>query len=337
MPNAATYLHREHGTPFTVMTSLIAAIGAIYLTAASYFCMEGAVRSLIDIHHRNETDGIVGIRPLGDVGGWVMLPLFSVLTAGNVAMRIIREGEYLQLHAVCRDWIIANQAAISSDFQFHEQLYGHINNLVDKCQSNGLSIKGVPQRRLVALGIYTASTLSDQGEQLRCDRAIEQHLSALATKIDKKLSPSRYFQRIAAGLLQLREQGLSTQLTAAVMGAALPMTFLGLAALSYTGEVGLGVELFSERQELTDTGHFGEWPLNALEALSAMVILHVWSLLNEGDFAVAKKVYAKYLSTMRNDPMTYNLLCNIANSDLNERAARCQAVKLPGDYHFETI
>lgn len=315
--------------------SLCGTIAIAYSVAFSVFCMQGVARSYEEVSARNGT--LVGLRPLGDAGGWTMLMLFAALTVENIVTKLVREGEYLKLQSVCQQWIDDNKNQIQSSPSLHQKLYRDLNQLLDSHNAQCLFSKKLISRRLLALEIYKKSGLADQGAELIEDRKLEANFSQIKVKIEEKTSCSHYFRRLWKGVKVVRRGGYFETLGSLFKGVVLPISFTAMSVLSYVGEYGLGLDLYDEHNNPTDVGHFGEWPFNVIEAMGVALFLHRWCMLNEGDFVITRKIYDKVLQALNGDTQAHNRMCQLANEDLAQQSINCQYMKLPLDYQFEEI
>lgn len=314
---------------------LFGTVSVAYSVAFSYFCMEGVVRSYEEVSSRN--DSLVGLRPLGDAGGWTMLTLFAALTVENIFVKLVREGEYFKLKTICQKWTEDNIENIKKDKKFHKNYYKKLNLLFDSFNSSCLFSKSLASRRLNALEIYKKSGLPDKGKEVINDRKLEEILFEIQCKVEKKTSWTRYFQRAFTGIKVVCKGNYFEKIATLTKGIAIPVIFTGMAALSYIGEYALGLDIYRDHQNLTDVGHFGEWPFNAIEGLAVGLFLHQWCIINEGDFQITRKIYKKVLNAFKEDPVAYNRIRKLANEDLAQQSLNCQYAKLPIDYQFEAL
>lgn len=327
-------------------TGVALSASAVYTLAFSYFLLEGSVRSLIDVHHDHS---IVGLRPLGDAGGWTGLGLFSVMALGNLCMKVIRESEYMKIKSICRKWVEANKMRIRDDRNFHQYLYSKINDLLDAFQSQCLFSESLISRRLVALDICQIADLDEEDcgyvSKFLKDKDLKNIFEKIHQELQDASNPKQYCHIIHSGQQSIRHTGGSSkQLGSLVMGIAIPIILLSCAILSFVGEFGLGKELFIDEEGLTDVGHFGEWPFNAVEMVGVAFLLHLWVMINEGDFAITRKIYAKHIECSEKDCSLHkclqentslrNRLCTIANEELAQSAVNCHYFK-PLGYQFE--
>lgn len=313
----------------------------IIILAISYFLMEGVARSFEDVA-RNDDDQIVRIRPLGDAGGWTALVIFSILTVGTLTLKLIREGEYLKLKSICRKWIEENKELILANPKFQATLYQKINDIIDDHSSLCLFSKRSVSRRVKGYKIYKRSGVTEidlekQNSKYTKDKKLKSVLYKINSELENVTSTRHYFHRIYEGQKSLKNGGCSKQLCSIILGVAIPIILLLTATFSFIGEFGLGTELFIHREELTDTGHFGEWPFNAFECIAAAFFLHLWCMLYEGDFSLTKNVYAQNINNLEGNPPLRNRLCDIANAALSETSSACQYFKLRLEHQFEKI
>lgn len=301
--------------------------------ALSYFCMEGTVRSFMEV----EGEGSVysRIRPLGDVGGWASLALFSTMALKSLVETLLKEGEYLKLDSMCQKFVELHKNLDDPDLL--KNLYPKINDLLDVFSTQCLFSKHLISRRLSALDIYQKTSLEDNNKTFAKDTRLQNIFLKINSKLEKKTSCRQYFHRVYEGQKAIHKKGYLKQSISIIVGIAIPLIFIANAIFSIVGEVGLGYELFVNRSHLADTGHFGEWPINAIEAISAVYFLHLLYILNEGDFAIAHHIYSKEIMALKNDTKLHNRLCNVANEQLAEMSSTCHYLKHPHENKFEKL
>ena len=299
--------------------------------------MEGAVRSIIDV--AKDDAFLVRLRPLGDAGGWTALALFSAMTIATLASRFVREGEYLYLKKIITKWIQKNKDEIEEDPKLYNQLYKEMNEQFKNISSQCLFSKQLLSMRITVLTICNNAPQQEENSLLYKDRALEKIFLKIQKKIDKDSSCKKYFHRLFDGLKSIKKDGGYTRLLGSlVKGVALPIILVTGAALSLVGEIGLGKELFGDRNELTDIGHFGEWPFNAAEMIGVAYFMHKWCIINEGNFVRIRKIYEKSINSLEDDDLIlYNRLCKVANDELSQFATSCHYFKLPSDYKFTIL
>lgn len=308
----------------------------VYALAVAYFTAEGSLRALEDLARSNSTD-IVRLRSLGDSGGWMALTIFSLFGAGTILLKLVREGEYLRIKELLKDWLESNQSVILEDPDSFKNLYLKINDLLDACQSQCLFQKSLISRRITALDLLERNPLPEECSLQRKHKALKKTFDAIKTDLEEATAMKYYFHRLYDGQRSVAKNGCGKRLGALVMGVAIPLILLTTAVMSFVGEFGLGKELFMDREELTDVGHFGEWPLNAVEALATAFFFHLWFLVNEGDFIRTRKVYKAHLGGLKDTPSSYNKVVEIANEELKDLTPGCGFFKLPGEYQIEKL
>ena len=305
-------------------------IGALTTTSAtiasvapSYFCMEGSVRSIIEASKAHKP--FERLRPLGDVGGWISITLFSTLAWRGFIEQLVTEVEYQDLKTICLKWIDKNQDQENLGFN---QFYLEFNDILDAMGSRCLFSKRLILRRLTALDVFQQKGLITKDDDLA---ALDSKLATVYQKINTKLaiktSLKRYFHRVYEGLKSEGSKGCISLTMSSVYGLVIPFIFIANSALSLAGEVGLGNQLFVNRTDLSDVGHFGEWPVNIVESLAVGCLYHSWHIVAEGDFNITKSIYGKEITKLKKDPTLHNRLCEIANAELSEKAAQCRALK----------
>jgi hypothetical protein len=286
--------------------------------ALIYFCVEGSVRTLTEENHDTS---LVRLRPLGDAGGWLSLGLFSMIAMKDVFQRLIAEGEYKKLMLICMDWI-QNQQEVA-DPLFHKTIYG---------------CKTLVPKRLISNRMAVIDLIKNIPNQ-KCRRVarLQTRFQSIKKEIETKTSALKTFQRIALGKTVVLERGCRSLSVSLTFGVAIPILLFTFALYSFIGEIGLGHELFIDRKELTDTGHFGEWPINLIEALGAALYFSMCYLTVEADLEIVKAIYAKHLRCLKNRPKQYAVLRKIANQELLQLANRCNYNYLPMQYKFKKL
>lgn len=338
--NAAHTITKKKGGVAGAMMVSSALVASVYGIAVAYFTSEGSVRALIDLAHHNQTGNstdIVYLRSLGDSGGWSALTVFSLFGTGAILIKLMREGEYLTVKKALKKWIASQQSTISEDPSAFKNLYLKINDLLDAYQSQCLFQKSLVSRRITALEILEKNPLPSECSLHRKDKALKKVFVDIKRDLEDATSMKYYFHRIYDGQRSVAKNGCSKRLGSLVMGVAIPLILMVTMIFSYVGEFGLGKELYIDREELTDTGHFGEWPLNAVEALATAFFFHLWYMVNEGDFVRTRKVYKTHLKGLEETPKSYNRIAEIANEELKDLSPGLGFFKLPGEYQIERI
>jgi hypothetical protein len=329
-------INHEEGMAKTALLVGTLSIAQISSLAVSYFCMEGAVRSLIDVH--NDQRAINSLRPLGDFGGWCSLFLFSTIVMQDYTERFIGEGDYLRLKSICKKWILENKTRIiEEDSEVPLNVYEDISELLNVFSIKCLFSRTLVSRRLIALEIQCEVMPKDESGQRNEDLKLQEIFRSIQLELEQKLSFKQYFQRLFAAQRVIQQEGRHHRFTPLFFGIAVPIVLLSNAILSIVGEIGLGKELYIDKEGLTDTGHFGEWPINAVESSVTAYFLHKWYVINEGDFAITQSIFAQKLEGLRESKTLYNRLCGIANEELLQISANCAYVKIPMEYKFKEL
>ena len=327
------YFAKEYGQPAAF------GLGAFYIASTvtsislSYFCMEGTIRSFIEANDASRLP-IERIRPLGDAGGWFSIAIFSALALKSLIAALIREGEYVQLQKVCKTWLKDNLDVENSDAS---EIYARINSLLKAFNGRLYFPKSVISRRLTALSLIPKTASAAKNSKL----AIDQQLKKTYVEIDQALAENtaagKYHWKVYEGLQACAKKGCEVNTMALIFGVAMPLILFGNACISLVGEFGLGHDIFINRTGLEDTGHFGEWPVNAIEALSVAFFLHFWYIISEGTLSISKKVYATAIESLQAQPEQQSRVCAIASQELAEAAAVCHYLKYPHEYTFQRI
>jgi hypothetical protein len=202
----------------------------------------------------------------------------------------------------------------------YEKMNGHFDDSSARC----LFSKSLVSRRLVALDICQEAQ-PVQDSMLYKDRALQEIFRDVQAKTNAATSSKQYFGRVYDGLKWVKqERGCFSLLVTLVLGVALPIICFLCGAASLFGHWGLGEEIFVHRNALTDVGHFGEWPFNTVEVISLAFLLHIWCILNVGDFVRTRKIYAEQINSLKDDDQ--NLLshfCDVANVEVLQCASSC--------------
>lgn len=322
-------IYHEKGVMGAGAAATAMVTSSFFTSMFSYFCLEGAVRSFVEIPHDDRP--IIHVRYAGDAGGWTALPIFSLLTVGTVLVRLFREGEYINLEGICEKWLLENKDVLDTPVMKHT-LYTKINEQLDAFSSQCALSKSVPQRRLKTLRILKKANIDIYSEEHRCDAALKKVLRTIEKEFE-----SSSLEKIKKGQGAMRKRGCTRQTGSLILGVALPIILITTAVLSVVGSIGLGQELFVAKKELGDTGHFGEWPFNGADSTAGALLLFFWVMLSEGEIVKTREVYEKHLAKLVNEVSLYNRLCDIANLHLSELAQQCQYFKFPLEYKFEKI
>lgn len=327
----------EKGFGKGILSACAVTCAKIYAVTFSYFCIEGAIRSIIDV--AKDDTFLVRLRPLGDAGGWTALALFSAMTITTLASGFVREGEHLRLKKIFINWIQKNKDKIDEDPKLYNQLYKEMNEQFEKISSQCLFSKQLLSMRITLLTICNDAPQQEENSVLYKDRALEATFLKIQKKLYKDSSCKKYFHRFYDGLKSIKKDGGYTRLLGSLAkGVALPIILITGAALSLVGEIGLGKELFSDRENLTDIGHFGEWPFNAAEMIGVAYFMHKWCIINEGNFVRTKKIYDKVINSLEDGDLNlYNRLCKVASIELSQLATGCHYFKLPSDYKITIL
>lgn len=304
------YIAKYQGIPKAAFTAGLLTATTLSVTAISYFAMEGAVRSLALVPVTK--DNLIRIRPFGNIGGWTSLSIFSIYGLGTIINNCIREGKYAALPSFLNEWLEKNKEAILEDPALSKQLQKEAIRLLDDYQAQCLFNKTLASRRITIANLFPNSPYAD----------IKEDLITVNRELNHSTSPWFYFHRLASGQKALFKLSLRKHCGSLFLGGLLPLVLLMTTLLSIVGEVGLGKELFADRASLSETGHFGEWPFNALESITMAILLHIWVVLNEGDYVRKKNIYKKHLEKMQDNPETYKLFRKTANQELEELSGR---------------
>lgn len=306
-------------------SAVVGAIGAAQVAslAFSYFCLEGSVRSLEEV----SISSIDHIRPLGDVGGWTSLAVFSAMLMKSLLERLMGEGEYIRLRGICLEWIRENRAKIDGDPKFREELYMKIYELAGEMNARSLFTSSALSRRITALEV----SRDVGGVEFAKEQKLEAIFRQISGNMEHETGIFRHFHRILVGWRAVSERGSREQSIASIFGMMLPLILITNVLLSVIGEVGLGKELYVDRQELPDTGHFGEWPINAVEAFSAAFFLHIWYLTGEGDFEIVRDIFDRTMENMSVEA-DKEILGKAKNAELNRLASSCNCPHFALEY-----
>ncbi len=162
----------------------------VYVLSVSFFCIEGAVRSFIEL--AKENDPFERIRPLGDAGGWTAISVFSSIALGTVSIQLIREGEYCKLGPICQKWIEGCRRP-------PKHLYRKLNDLFDAYSSQCLFSKNPVSRRLKVLKVCEEASPAKKSSIHRKDGQLKDMLIRIEKDIKKMSSCRGYFRKLAYG------------------------------------------------------------------------------------------------------------------------------------------
>ncbi len=332
--SAIKSITKEKGWTTGILSTCAMTGAKIYGLAFSYFCMEGSARSVIDVI--NDDQFLVRLRPLGDAAGWTALALFSALTITTLSSRFIKEGEYLRLKSIFQKWILKNKEEIEKTEEMPRMIYNEMSKHLDKVSSQCFFPKNLASLQTTVLTLFCDVREERENSVLYKDKILEATYEKIRKNLENQSSATQYFSRLYDGLKSIKKHGGYSRLTGSIIkGIALPIIFFSGAFLSFVGEIGLGKEIFFDRNELTDIGHFGEWPFNATEMIGIAYFLHKWCILNEGDFARTRGTYKNALRSLQDENvLIQSRLCKVANRELNDLAIRCHYFKLPSDYEL---
>lgn len=324
---------REKGVLKGSSLTAFAAATVLAAMGLSCFCMEGVVRSFIEV--KKDKRRIIRLRPLGDVGGWCSLALFSLIAVKEVFDTLIKEGQLIETRKLCGEWIHANEQLFRENPELYNTIYQKINDHFIALNSRCLFSKSVASTRLAALALFPSNP--EGHASFHTDKKLESIYQRIHFKLEKKTAGINYINRLWEAKKVIWQKDLSTRLVSLIFGVIIPIMMLVNVFFSLVGEFGLGKELYVDRKELTDVGHFGEWPINAIESLSAAYLLHKWYVTDEGDLSFTKKIYRKELHQLQNDPVLHNRLAKAGNQEMSLVAANCKYFKHPSEYQFESI
>jgi len=301
-------------------------IGSIYSLTFSYFCFEGAVRSLQEASHTFEETGKLS-QSIGDAGGWFSLPIFSLFALNTVLRQCIREGEFSQVKQICEEWHQKidhdnlNQISIDS-------LYSHIHHILDEVSRQCFLPKNVIHRKLIALEIMEGLLKIDEENVIDpdCQLSLDLKLKSTYLEIEEtrkiKCSLSKYFHRIHTGLKNT--EGTRERNRDLITGIVCPMFLTFGSFCSAIGTPILGQKIFIEREDIVEVGHFGEWPDNLV---SSSVIAYSLNkdLVLKGDIHLLNSIFQKHLdglnpilNSKKGDKDLYNRLCEVANEEIKQ-------------------
>lgn len=312
-------------------------VATVYSLAASYFCLEGVARSYSDVHHRNGT--FEGMQGIGNTGEWSNLPILSAIAIGTLAMEFLYEGEYYKISSIAKKWLIKAKGDTENPQKIPLGIYDEMHHLLEDYRRRSLFTKELYPLR--TLKIVKKASFDCQEKRYLQDVKLEKFLQSIQIELDEKISLSNHIQRIYMGMTADRLRGTTEKIQSIVGGIFLPLFFVYTGICSWVGEGPLAKVLFVNKENLSEVGHFGEWLMNAVQAMAIAAIFYKKCLLHEGDYVITKEIFASYLKKMASDPQfdadLYNRLCTIANEKLLQVSSSCAFKKLYGDYRFEKI
>lgn len=297
-------------------------VSSVVGSALCWLCMEGSVRSVIDVVE--DPRAIVRLRYLGDVGGWTSLTIFTVLAVKSIFERLMAEGEYIKAKELC----------ITEGIGQNPQNYPAVCELFDSLHARCMFSKSVSSRRLLALELFhNVPDNPDTAPELLFDRALNNTYQQIEFELETELSSKKYLKNYCLGLRAAKKRSCCTVTVSRVFAIVFPLWLVSNFALSIIGEVGLGKELFVDREELTDIGHFGEWPINAIEALGSAYLLSFWYAASAGIAEKIKSIYAAKVDGLAGySAEVRRRLCDIAKQELAQVASHTAYLTLPYDF-----
>lgn len=301
-------------------SSMVAA--SIYTFTFSYFCLEGVVRSYHEVDLVIKEEGHLA-QNIGDVGGWLALPFFSVFALRALLHQCIREKEFERIQPICREWYTSLQEKSSLPAN---ELYIQLNCALDEVAGQCLFYKSVTKRKLIALDVFEElkiRELENENAEISLDKQLQSVYREIEKERSKALVGSQYVHRLRTGLQVAEHRNWSL-----ITGVACPI-LLGFASIcSAIGTPILGEKLFVEEKELVEVGHFGEWPNNLIESSVVAYALNR-DLVLKGDIYLLSCIFRKHLDLL--DPSIYpaegnknlhNRLCVIANEEIQQLRSR---------------
>lgn len=314
--NSMRSIRQSYGVGYTLCALIVMGCCCIVGLGISFFCVEGCVRSILDVitPPEHEREGIVRIRPLGDIGGWFSIAIFTIFACVDIVGRLIREGDFAS--CVVHASSMASNVPSSSSHYYQQWFF-----LLRLVSSRGLITRTDCQLRILLSSILPSSP----------DSPILPFLNRVHSHFLPLVAHRRQFSRASRGLRCHRSRGPLRFFLSLLIGVFVPILLTINAALSIAGEVGLGTELFVHRDELTDVGHFGEWMFNAIESAAGAYFLIYVVFIREGDFSFVREAYLKELSAMSDEDPSKQLVKQVAQEDLQQLASFCHFFKTPRD------
>lgn len=207
----------------------------------------------------------------------------------------------------------------------------NIHHIFDAIAPQCLLYKSVVSRKLLALEIIEGLEISEHevepnpSSQLGVDRRLKPIYEKIEKDWEKTICFSKYCHRLKTGIDATRARyGTWRMVGNAITGIALPILLTVSSFFSAMGEVELGKKIFGEREDLTEVGHFGEWPDNLVGAALAAYFLNR-DLVLKGDHQLVADICCQYLNTLNpavnqitGDKTLHNRLCEVANADLQQ-------------------
>lgn len=334
---ATKVYYKKRGAIKTCAILLAGVSTAVYSFAASYFCAEGVIRSYSDVHNRNGT--FEGLQGIGNTGEWTSLPILSTLALCALTMEFIHEAEYYKISSIAKKWLIKSKGDEENPQEVSDEIYSEMHLLLDDY------IRKIPFSKelysLTLIKIFRKASYDCQTKTYLQDLLLEKVLKQIQIELDEKRSINHHVQRVYRGLTANRLGGTVEKILSIVGGGILPLIFIYTGICSWVGEGPLAKVIYIKKQNLSEVGHFGEWLMNAVQAIAIASIFYRKCLLHEGDYVIIREIFEKYIgelaSDLEVDTDLYNRLCSIANEKLSQVAGSCAFKKLPGDYRFQKI
>lgn len=327
-------IKNDHGYVAATAAASGILIGSVYSFTFSYFCLEGCVRSLYEADESFKHHGRLS-QSLGDAGGWLSLPIYSIFALNTTLRQLIREGEFSKIQSFCREWhkkVTSETISISDRVHISvEEFYSNINNILDGVAQQCLSYKSVVNRKLLALGIIESLEGADLEAPLTptsefcLDKQLKNIFKEIKSESDKSTKTNNYIHRLRTGLSITKEMhGTSSRNWSIITGIACPIIFAFASVCSAIGIPILGEKIFVQKEDVVEVGHFGEWPDNLVGSVYASFALNR-DLLLKGDVYLIACIYQKHLDRLNpiKNPQSgnrelHNRLCEIANEDIQQ-------------------
>ena len=319
---------KKNGLKSTVLMITGMTLSQFTAFAVSYFCIAGSIRSLKSI--AKDKRPIANLTPLGNAGGWCAIAVFTAVFMRKVFQQLIAEGEYEKALIVSEKYNFDLEDGLSI------KAYSEMYQILDSYSLKSFYSHTLFANRLKAMNILKSKNIIMLNKKYEIDLKMQKIYSRIEARISEETSGLKMIQRLYGGLKVCRGKGLGTLSIAVIFSVVLPVFLFGFASLTVAGEVGLGKELFVNKESLDELGHFGEWVINFIEIIGTIIFTGS-EVLSLADFKIKRKIFKEELNKLEHKPKKHEALRKLANKELVHAANTNYLVSFPKDYKFTRL
>lgn len=189
----------------------------------------------------------------------------------------------------------------------------------------------------MALDVCSDAQVGVNTPQFAVDAQLQEVYKNVQRELEQELSSKKLCKRCCIGQRNIKKKGCCASVTSRIFGIVFPIILLLNVGLSLVGEAGLGYELYGMRQELTDVGHFGEWPINAIEAFITAYFLFLWYTLAEGDGVITREIFVQKKDDLLPDIALQTRFKEVAKEEIAHQSGPSAYLKLSVDDELDEI